>query len=77
MGAPFEWQDCGEISHAINKSETRPPLPGDDVRTLCGLSLTLAREDFSRENRWWIRGCKRCMDGWASCQENQPVRMVR
>ena len=77
MGAPFEWQDCGEISHAMPKSETRPPLPDDVVRTLCGLTLTLRREDFSRENRYWIRSCKGCMDAWAGYQENQLARLAR
>jgi hypothetical protein len=76
MGDPFEWQDCGQTSHAIPKSETRPPLPGD-VRTLCGHSLTLSRDDFSRENRFWIRNCSTCLRAWSRYQEDQAKRAVR
>lgn len=74
MGDPFEWQDCGQQAHAILRSETRPPLPDDEIHTLCGRSLTLTRDDFSRENRYWIRGCRECMTAWSGYQESRLVR---
>jgi hypothetical protein len=77
MPAPFEWQDCGPTAHAIPKSATKPPLPGDDVRTLCGLTATLTREDFSRENRWWIPCCKPCTAAWSAYLERQPAGTAR
>src|SRR2546425_1299364 len=74
VGAPFEWQDCGDLTHAITRSAVRPPLPGDQVRALCGSTLTLTREDFSRENRFWISTCKGCMDAWVGYQAARAAR---
>lgn len=69
MNDPFEWQECGLSSHAMPRSTTHRPLPGDDVRALCGQSFTLVRDDFRRDhpNR---TTCSQCIAAWRNYQES-------
>lgn len=68
MVYPFEWQECGPRSHAIPYSHDRRPLPGDEVRTLCGGTFTLVRDDFRRDHPN-LSTCSDCMHAWARVQE--------
>lgn len=52
------WQQSGDVLHAIPKGRYRP-CPGDTVRCLCGVTVTLVVEDFP-----WVPGhlstCQGC-----------------
>ena len=65
MDRKFQWQRAADGLHAI-PSRPEQVLPGDEIRTLCGISATLTREDFERRlpNGAPAPTCQRCTTAW-------------
>lgn len=64
MSRAFEWQAAAGGLHAIRDTAdmTHPPLPGDEIHTLCGVDATLTREDWRR--RVLRPTCSDCLTAW-------------
>lgn len=64
---PFRWQRVDEGLHAI-PSRPEQVFPGDAVKTLCGITTTLTRDDFTRRlaNGAPPPTCHTCTSEWIS-----------
>lgn len=62
---PFRWQRVSDGLHAI-ASRPEHVFPGDVVTTLCGISTTLTRDDFTRRLRTGAPPptCHECTSEW-------------
>ncbi|MEO6088056.1 MAG: zinc finger protein [Umezawaea sp.] len=61
------WHDAGGLRHAISLTTyPLPPRPGEDIDTLCGLRVTLTRQDCPRlaEYRRHKTTCLDCDAVW-------------
>jgi hypothetical protein len=62
---PFRWQRAADGLHAV-PSYPENLFPGDEIRTLCGITAILTRADFTRRlaNGAPPPTCHTCTQEW-------------
>jgi hypothetical protein len=71
------WHDADGRRHAISLADyPLPPRPEEDIDTLCGLRVTLTRQDFPAlaEYRPYKKTCLECDAVWREREGIRPRR---
>ena len=64
----FRWCPYLELRHAIAQG----PMPGDDVKALCGTELTVIGSPWPWPDRCWPT-CEQCSRLWRAQEKREGV----
>jgi len=76
----FRWQRAAEGRHAISNTDyPRHVFPGDEVRTLCGITAILSRDDFEMRLASGAPAptCQACTAEWMQHENGARPRVRR